>query len=684
MQINRYTREVIKARPVANQVDLGAIDRAGEGFRQAAEIADVANAYVERERQAINATKLNKSMLDYQKDLMLESERLQQENMATPEGFATMFEERSKEIAKQYEESFSDRDVKRAFADNVGNIQLKYFNQNLNWQRDRNVTLAAERLEDAAQSINTMAFRGGDINELFKEAEASAVAGSTFLAPEVVENQLETMKRGIVLSRLDGMVDKGQVGQAKALLDSKKYDDFLGADGLSRAYKAIESKRKQIESEFKAAETKTLKQEYSNFNDVFSLGVIPSQDVVTQMKDRATSLGMEDVVKDIDMKLNTHGTVNAFVKDMPIAEQQQALASKMESLRANPSEENIFEYKALAKAYENKVNQIQSGNGMAYYESIGLIPKQEPIDVTQPNNVVQVYEQRRVAQQAILQREGVTVPLFSKAEAQGMAQFYEQLPVKDRRNYITAMTANLDKNEASQLAGVVATEQPALAGILALSKENPRLAEKAIKGSMLENKISSKGDVYSRMVQTIGSAVDDPRALNSSMDVIRDAYEQSLIENGKHVDDFDLLDEVIEDAFGDVISFGNSNVLPFRKDDGRFVSEGEFKNLIKRMDVDFLEKRQGSVPYLGGKPIDKETLEDTFFSWETVTVGDGLYQVRNGNDVLLDKNGAPYVFNFGELHKDIDMGGHIITNIKRGYDIISTKASKAIQPLAEE
>lgn len=680
MQINRYTREVIKARPVANQVDLSAIDRAGSGFRQAAEIADVANAYVERERQAINATKLNKSMLDYQKDLMLESERLQQENMATPEGFATMFEERSKEIARQYEESFSDRDVKRAFADNVGNIQLKYFNQNLNWQRDRNVTLAAERLEDAAQSINTMAFRGGDINELFKEAEASAVAGSTFLAPEVVENQLETMKRGIVLSRLDGMVDKGQVGQAKALLDSKKYDDYLGAEGLSRAYKAIETKRKQIESEFKAAETKTLKQEYSNFNDAFSLGVIPSQEVVTQMKDRARSLGMDDVVKDIDMKLNTHGTVNTFVKDLPIAEQQQALASKMESLRANPSEENIFEYKALAKAYENKVNQIQSGNGMAYYESIGLIPKQEPIDVTQPNNVVQVYEQRRVAQQAILQREGVTVPLFSKAEAQGMAQFYEQLPVKDRRNYITAITANLDKNEASQLAGVVAAEQPALAGILALSKENPRLAEKAIKGSMLENKISSKRDVYSRMVQTIGSAVDDPRALNSSMDVIRDAYEQSLVENGKQVDDFDLLDEVIEDAFGEIVSFGNSNVLPFRKDDGQFVEPLEFQKMVNDLNVNLIQNRTQSIPYIGGRPITDEELNEALFSWEMVTVGDGKYQLRNGNDVLVDEKGAPFVFDM----KHLTQGMVTESLFSRGFRMLSGSASRSIQPLAEE
>lgn len=251
MQINQYTREVIKARPVANQVDLSAIGRAGDGFRQAADVADVAGAYVERERQAINATKLNKSMLDYQKDLMLESEKLQQENMATPEGFATMFETRSKEIAKQYEESFSDRDVKRAFADNVGNVQLKYFNQNLNWQRDRNITLAAERLEDAAQTINTMAFRGGDINELFKEAEASAVAGSTFLAPEVVENQLETMKAGIVNSRLQGMIQNGRVGEAKALLDSGKYDEFLGGDGLAKGYGAIQTRQKQIEAEFK-------------------------------------------------------------------------------------------------------------------------------------------------------------------------------------------------------------------------------------------------------------------------------------------------------------------------------------------------------------------------------------------------------------------------------------------------
>ena len=676
MGINTYTRDLIQQRQVARLDNPQAVENAGMGARA----FGMASDYVYAEYQQQQKIKLNDSVISYKKDMADLADTMRSENMATPEEFATRFSEQSKELAKRYQEGLDSREAKQAFDLTQKEIDLSAYQSNLSCQRERSVQNMATALEDSQQKLEALAYRGGDVDKLINDMKASSIAAQGLLSPEQVDNYLDKGTASIVGSKIDSLLNSGQTSAAKALLDSGKYDSILGGDGLASGYNAIETKRKQQNAEFKAAETNKLSDEYGAFTQAYQLGVIPPESQVQEMRSRAVSLGKSSVVEDIDMRLKTHGAVNSFVKNTDIAGQQSVLAEKMESVRNNPTKENIFEYKSLAQAYDNKIKHIQAGNGMAYYEDIGLIPRQEPIDVTQPDSVIDSFAQRRVAQRAIQQREGVTVPLFTKQEAQGMAQHYKDLPIKDKRNYILSMTANLNKEEASQLASVVAEDQPSLAGILALSKENPKLAEEAIKGSMLENKISSKGDVYGRMVQSIGSAVDDPRALNSSMDVIRDAYEQRLIKSGKQVDDFGLLDEVIEEAFGEVISFGNSNVLPFRKEDGQFVDTLEFQQNINDINVNLLENKNKNIPFIGGRPITDNELKEAIFNWEMVTVGDGVYQIRNGNDILVGENGAPYIFDMKNLTSEMTTE----SLFSQGFKMLSGYASKSIQPLAEE
>ena len=690
MPINAYTKNIIMPRATPRLDNPQAVQNAGSIARGFGQVADIGAQYAQKEYEAKQKVALNDSVITYKKTMMDLDEQMRQENMSTPDKYAERFQKESLEVAKAFEKSIEDSDTRQAFKMTRQQFDLGVYQSNLNWQNERNVSLMAESLEKAQGNLEVMAARGGNVDSLINDMRASAVAAEGIIAPEKINDFFDAGSFAIVSAKFDSLIDQGKTGEAKAMLDSNKYDDFLGGDGINKGYKAISAKNKQMQSEFKAEQTKALKQEYSNFNDAFDLGVIPPSESISIMKDRARTVGMDDVIKDINMKLNTHSEVNAFVKDLNISEQQSLMTQKMENLRNNPSEENIFEYKSLVKAYDTKVIKLQAGDGMSYYESIGLIPKQEQIDVTQPDNIIDVYESRRVAQQAITDREGVVVPLFTKAEAQNMSQHYNSLSVKERLNYITTITGGLTPPESSQLASVVAKDQPALAGILALSKENPRIAEKAIKGSMLENKVSSKSDVYSRLLKKIGNAVDDPELLNSSMDVIRDAYEQSLVENGKQVDEFGILDDVIEETFGEVISFGNpifagigginSNVLPYRKENGQFITSLEFRQKLDYIDINLLNTKQGSVPHINGKPITDSELEEIKYDWSMVTVGDGLYQVRNGNDVLVGENGSPYEFNMPLLTGDINVD----SLVNRAVEIIGKKAQKSIQPLFEE
>ena len=577
MPINAYTKNIIMPRATPRLDNPQAVQDAGSIARGLGQVADIGAQYAQKEYEAKQKVALNDSVITYKKTMMDLDEQMRQENMSTPDKYAERFQKESLEVAKAFEKSIEDSDTRQAFKMTRQQFDLGVYQSNLNWQNERNVSLMAESLEKAQGNLEVMAARGGNVDSLINDMRASAVAAEGIIAPEKINDFFDAGSFAIVSAKFDSLIDQGKTGEAKAMLDSNKYDDFLGGDGINEGYKAISAKNKQMQ-----------------------------------------------------------------------------------------------------------------GDGMSYYESIGLIPKQEQIDVTQPDNIIDVYKSRRVAQQAITDREGVVVPLFTKAEAQNMSQHYNSLSVKERLNYITTITGGLTPPESSQLASVVAKDQPALAGILALSKENPRIAEKAIKGSMLENKVSSKSDVYSRLLKKLGNAVDDPELLNSSMDVIRDAYEQSLIENGKQVDDFEILDDVIEEMFGEVISFGNpifagigginSNVLPYRKENGQFITSLEFRQKLNYIDINLLNTKQGSVPHINGKPITDSELEEIKYDWSMVTVGDGLYQVRNGNDVLVGENGSPYEFNMPLLTGDINVD----SLVNRAVEIISKKAQKSIQPLFEE
>lgn len=247
--MNPYTRTVITQRPVARLDNPAAIQAAGGGFEAAAQVFGMASDYVQKEQEAKKKVKLNEAVINYQREIAEVGDAMRSENLATPEGYADRFTERSSEIAKRYKDAMEDEDVKMAFEQSIAAVDLRAYEGNLGWQRTRNVELMAQSLEDARDNLDAMAYRGEDVDSLFRDMEASAVAAEGILNPEKVKDYLDEGKASIVKSRIDGLLSHGQTSEAKRILDSGKYDEYLGGKGLDNLYDEVEKKVKAQKAE---------------------------------------------------------------------------------------------------------------------------------------------------------------------------------------------------------------------------------------------------------------------------------------------------------------------------------------------------------------------------------------------------------------------------------------------------
>lgn len=663
MRINRYTQAVIATRSTPDLVDQGALQNAGLIANSAAQVADLGAQIVERERQVLNETKVNEATVAYKKDLLEASDAFRQQNMGTPEDASNRFEnDFAKKIAKRYQSGLLDSDAKKEFDARIQNVNLGFFESNQNWERSRNLELSAQRVENTAQNINTIMYRKGQsgesVDDVFVDIQRTIEAEKTFLAPEVVENSIKTMKSGAIQNYLEGQLDAGKYNSVKEQLDSGAYDEALSSDKLQRLYKITSAEKKRREAEFVAKQENTLNNEYRSMIDFQALGIGIDKDQAAELAQRARSLGNERMAQDISMRVETQDIVSDFV-GQPLSNQQAMLSSMVETMSVDRTPENLFKFKAVQEAFQAKQEALSDGRALEYYQQTGVISKLAPLRVDNPQSFINDFALRKNAQTQIFKKDGILIPPLSKQEITAMSERYKQLPAKDRMAFLSTFANVFEQNDAAAIAQVMAKDEPSLAGIMAIIKENPKAAEDAILGGQREKTIP-RNDVLENLTKNYADAVADPEAFNAITDIVHNVLAQEMFAKGETIATEDMVNKVAKSIIGEKIEYGRTAVLPFRKSNNQFISEGEFKSLTRKTTVDLLKTKFGSAPYVANKEISNSALQSMLRKWSLVTTGDGIYELRNPwdqNQVLVGKDGAPYEFNFKQLANDVDMRG---------------------------
>lgn len=250
-RIERYTRGIIKPRAVADTVNPQAIQDAGSGFRAVAEVAGAGAEVADRFVQAHELTATNEAIIKSKKQKMDFLEAKRQENMLNPEDFAKRIEPELTKLDAQTEQMLPTARAKKAFREKMMADNFSIYGENFQWERQRRVEKFAESLEVTANELEGLAVRyaqeGKDVSELMANADASAVAGSTFMTPEAVSKSQRTMRSNIAKSYIGAMIEKNPY-EAKQLLDTKRFDADLAGD-LRGQYIYIDNKIKQVRKE---------------------------------------------------------------------------------------------------------------------------------------------------------------------------------------------------------------------------------------------------------------------------------------------------------------------------------------------------------------------------------------------------------------------------------------------------
>lgn len=359
MPINQYTRELIKPRQFARTDNPQAIQDAGATAVFVGQVADIGIEFASKAYQAEQRVKLNDSMITYQQSLMDLQEEVRQETMDDPQQFEPIYNKRLQEVNKAFEESFTDRRTRFAFQESAKGYNFKAARDNKAWVNGRRVEIMASTLEEDRDKLGVMAYRGGDVDELIKNADASAIAAEGLLKPEAIDEYVRSTKASIVENKLISYLEKGQTGAAKSLLDSGDYDDFLGADGLSRGYNAVNAKIKEQREEAKRLEV---------MQSIIDRDVLSDPSNVEHRKaanEVYEKSGIGDAFAQMDLVAQKE-SIDLVNQTSIIPETMQ---SQLRSMMINgESEEKAFAYSTIAEIEESNPQALRGAGGFSKEE----------------------------------------------------------------------------------------------------------------------------------------------------------------------------------------------------------------------------------------------------------------------------------------------------------------------------
>lgn len=182
----------------------------GEVQRNAGQIDNTLSEFQLRQAQADNATAVNGAVIQYKKDLTDQQAAMQQERMANPTDFHKDFDQLAQQNTQSYLDSMPSDVAKTALQTSMAGVRGQMYDENLHWENTRKVDMYAGSVEKTAQNLGDIAYQRGlkglPVDDLLRDGDANAIAGSTFIAPEKVQSVADKTKQTIYKGQLTGMI----------------------------------------------------------------------------------------------------------------------------------------------------------------------------------------------------------------------------------------------------------------------------------------------------------------------------------------------------------------------------------------------------------------------------------------------------------------------------------------------
>lgn len=233
MIVPNYTRGLVLNRPVANQVDLSQIGAAGQTANAASNILDIGAQIKQRIDQTNDMTAVNEAVIK-RKRIDIESQaELQTQWKDNPLGYARASEALYKERDKEIAQSLPSDDARVAYSSTAQRLNLQNYESDLSWETKASAEMFVNKADGAISDLEVSAYRGKPLNEIKNDAQATALTLGGVLSEDQVAEFYGKSQERIIKARLNGLIDTNPY-EAKQELDSRDYDELLGADELNK------------------------------------------------------------------------------------------------------------------------------------------------------------------------------------------------------------------------------------------------------------------------------------------------------------------------------------------------------------------------------------------------------------------------------------------------------------------
>lgn len=212
-----------------------AADAAGNIGRAVTNISNDFSQMKLRQAEADNTTAVNQAAIDFKmkaSDLKTQQRDARQGN---PDGFHKDFDTQLQKVQDDYLKAAPSEAARVAMKQTLDVQRVGMYEENQTWERTRKVEIFGGRVEKSADDMGNMAYQRGlngqSVDDLYNDADATTVAGATFVAPEKVDELNRKLRANITEGRLKGLAVRDPAAAIKELSGlATQHDSFSQAD----------------------------------------------------------------------------------------------------------------------------------------------------------------------------------------------------------------------------------------------------------------------------------------------------------------------------------------------------------------------------------------------------------------------------------------------------------------------
>lgn len=594
----------------------------------ALQTAHIINDIQVRKAEADNTTWVNENVVQYKKDASDAVTALRQQRAANPKDFHKDFDKELEKTQIDFLNKAPSEAARIAMKATTNNIRASMYDENQQWENERQVAGFGERMDRTADNLGVMAYRAGqdgkdlDQTGLMKDVHASVVAGSTFVAPDKIDHIGRTMSKNVVSNYVEGMFEKNPA-KAKEILNSRKYDKILGPEELAK-----------FDSKIKAQDRIEIDDQVDNITTAAKMGIAVPDKTLTDTITKMEGAGMRTQAQNLREFQAIQGETITFAKK-PMTEQASELKTMKAAVEGGDMTQ-VRKYSAMASIFQTKQEAINK-DPWAYYAARDVVADPQPLNFNDPKAMAAEFDRRRIAVQQVKDLDGITMPLFNDNELDSLKKVYERAKPEEIAPLMASMGNSMKPEEQAALAQAMAPKSPNLA--VALAVGDPQVGEKILIGAQIDGLVK-KDDVRAQVQKKLESVVTDPIRFEKLNDAIYSYYktiQYQARDNNATVND-DYLDKAITSIMGPVVDIdglgGSSKVLTYKdKTTGAYVDGDRLEETLKSLTDDKIKLlNNGKLPV--GTTGVKFTAKDIYNSGRFVSNGDGMYAV-------IDEQGEP-------------------------------------------